>query len=321
MPGQQAGHLTSLLCPPQSAFLSAQSTVRDGPATTRKSFDGTVPSGKISADMSRNPASGGAKPKYVIGSGWWSSALAADAVNPKRKILGDDQIRAPAFFDTWLNTILENSTPYEIAVVDSHAEQKPDPNQMARVKWIELPFNARHATEHVGRWCGWTRSVLVSGQYALAADAEYFVYIEQDCLIGGKGVIEHCIAQMKKGIMFGDGRGTPQPIQQSFFIVHRKALPGFLRNLVALTHVDAELSPEWKFVFATSRPWVLASNLGLLQKRKIKGLARRVAARAHFDVLPIGSGRVRPIPMNQPFFYFQHGTAEELERFREHRNL
>ena len=266
--------------------------------------------------MLANAASNFQKPKYVIGSGWWSSTDPEKTVNPQRKILGDDEIRSPEFFDSWLNAILKTSDPYEIVVVDSHAEQKPDLDQMARVRWIELPFNAKHATDHVGRWCGWTRSVLLAGQYALTADADYFVYIEQDCLIAGKGVIEHCIAQMKKGIMFGNGAGTPQPIQQSFFIVHRDALPRFLKNLVTLSDIDADLSPEWKFVFASSLPWVFASNLGLMKSRKARGLVRRIAKRRHFDLLPIGSGRVRPIPMDQPFFYFQHGTADELERFR-----
>ena len=252
---------------------------------------------------------------YVIGTGWWCSDSDERGINPNRKLLGDDEIRTAGFFRVWLDSVHRNANPYAIAVIDSHSPAKPDPALRAQVAWIELPFNAKHSTNHIGQWSGWMRSVLLSGHYALNADADYFVYVEQDCLLQGEGIIEHCIAQMTTGMMFGSGKGTPQPLQQSFFIVHRRRLARFLDNLMSLRATDRDLSPEWKFVFASWRPLVMAANLGLMKSRRIRRLALRIAQRFFFDHLPVGSGRARPIPMSEPYFYFQHGTADELQAY------
>lgn len=257
------------------------------------------------------------QPGYIIGSGWWSAEIGDKHINPKRKKLGDDSIRSVAFFDSWLASIERNCSPDRIVVVDSAAPAKPLPERSARVVWIELPFNARHSTDHVGRWSGWTRSVLVSGHYALASDADYFVYIEQDCLLLGEGIIEHCISRMRTGYMFGCGRGTPQPLQQSFFIIRRACLASFLFNLVSLTDPDSDLSPEWKFVYSSARPLVWLSNMGLLRRRSVKNFVLRVARKFLFDELPVDSGRVRPIPWDDPFAYFQHATADEMRKYAE----
>ena len=72
---------------------------------------------------------------------------------------------------------------------------------MART--IRLPRNPGHATVHTGHYSGWTASVLYSLEYALAADIDYLVYVEQDVLLYGQGIIEHCIARMRKPLMFG----------------------------------------------------------------------------------------------------------------------
>lgn len=254
---------------------------------------------------------------YVIGSGWWCTDADERSINSERKLLGDDEIRAAGFFRLWLDSVRRSTAPAVIVVIDSHAPVKPDPALRAEVAWVELPFNAKHSTKHLGQWSGWMRSVLLSGHYALNSDADYFVYVEQDCLLQGGGIVEHCIAQMTTDLMFGSGEGTPQPLQQSFFIVHRRRLARFLDNLVCLREPDRDLSPEWKFVFASWRPLVIAANLGLMKRRRIRRLALRIARRFFYDHLPIGSGRARPIPTEAPFSYFQHGTAEELQYYLE----
>jgi hypothetical protein len=252
--------------------------------------------------------------RLVIGSGWWCSEAPDTDVNPRRKKLGDDTVRAVAFFETWLDSIRHVATPDEIVVVDSASPSKPAAALRAGVRWIELPFNARHSTDHLGRWSGWLRSVLASGHYAICAEAEYFAYVEQDCLLAGPGVIDHCIDRMRTGLAFGSGEGTPQPLQQSFFIVRQDRLPAFLKNLVDLKDRDCALSPEWKFLFASWRPLVIAANLGLLRSRRMRRIASFLARR-HFDVLPVRGGRTRPLRVEDQFYYFQHGTKDELAQY------
>ena len=124
---------------------------------------------------------------------------------------------------------------------------------------------------------------------------------------------------MNKGLMFGSGEGTPQPLQQSFFIVRKDVLSGFIKNLTDLKERDCELSPEWKFVFASWRPLVIASNLGLLKSHRMRRLALRVARKKAFDFLPVHGGRSRPLRTTDEFYYFQHGPTEELKEFFESR--
>ena len=253
---------------------------------------------------------------YIIGSGWWCSAMPDKEINPNRKVLGDDSIRSRNFFRVWRTALAECSCPAEIVVVDSASPTKPEETLMKTVKWIELPFNARHSTDHIGQWSGWTRSVLISGHYALIAESDYFVYVEQDCLLSGHGIIEHCISKMRRGMMFGSGAGTPQPIQQSFFIIKGTHLPGFLANLVNIRQRDSEFSPEWKFVVATCAPFVFCANQGLLKNKRMRRLVLWLAKKLLFERLPVGTGRARPIPNNAKYWYFQHGTAEEITEFQ-----
>jgi hypothetical protein len=253
--------------------------------------------------------------KIVIGSGWWCSERPDNEVNPGRKKGGDDEVRAVDFFGKWLQTLSRVSRHDSIVVVDSASPVKPPEMLRKNVSWVELPFNARHSTNHLGQWSGWLRSVMAAGSYAICAEADYFVYVEQDCLLSGDGIIDHCISNMDRGLMFGSGQGTPQPLQQSFFIVRKDRLPSFLKNLADLKHKDCELSPEWKFVYASCRPLVLASNLGLLKSPRMKRFALRIARHTSYELLPVHGGRARPLRKEDPFYYFQHGSKEELEDF------
>lgn len=256
-----------------------------------------------------------AAPTYMIASGWWSSDQDFSEEFPTRKELGDSLIRSVAFFDHWLTAIRRVACPAEIVVVDSNAPCKPAEEKRAEVNWVELPFNARHSTDHLGQWCGWSWSVFVSANYALSTEHDYYVYVEQDCLIEGRGIIERCIEEMTTGFMFGHPEQTPQPLQQSFFVIERSKLQEFLKNFAAIKHRDGTLSPEWKFLCAT-RPWlVVAANLGVLKSKRLRKLLKRFAIGRLFDVLPFGVGRARPIPMQSEHYYFQHGSAEEVATF------
>jgi len=254
--------------------------------------------------------------KYVIGSGWWASDGEANE-NPERKRFGDERIRSVSFFETWISAIQRTSAPEAVVVVDSAAPITPNLEAYSEVVWVSLPFNARHATDHLGRWCGWSRSVLTGAQYALMSDADYFVYVEQDCLLSGKGIIEKCIEEMRRPFMFGSGAGTPQPIQQSFFVIRSDRIPRFLRNYEEIQLSDKLLSPEWKFVIATWRPFVWVANMGLTRLGFVRRLMLATAERFLFQTLPFGHGRARPIDFKDRFFYFQHGTEDELTAYEE----
>ncbi|WP_424965107.1 hypothetical protein [Dinoroseobacter sp. S375] len=257
-------------------------------------------------------------PRIVVGSGWWSSDRDFKQEFPDRKELGDAVIRSVPFFEIWLDSVTSVMTPSEIVVVDSAAPLKPAPEMRERVRWIELPFNARHSTNHLGRWSGWMRSVLVSGNYAMASDCDYFVYVEQDCLLSGEALWKACEDAMTADHMFGSGSGTPQPLQQSFFVIRGAALPGFLANLANLERRDRDLSPEWKFVWACSSTLTRLANLGLFRTKITRKIGLKIAqGLGLFCVLPVGSGRARPIPFDAPHYYFQHGTGDEIARYRQ----
>lgn len=248
---------------------------------------------------------------YCIGTGWWCDESGTQD-RAARKTLGDDAIRSSAFFQTWLESITSTASPSTVIVIDSAAPTKPTIPPGLPLQWLALPENAGHSTNHRGRWAGWTRSVMLGCEYAITAESDYFVYVEQDCILSGEGIIEHCISKMKRGVMVGDGTGTPQPLQQSFFIISRSALPGFLHNLTRIKRRDGDLSPEYKFAFASSSVLTTLCNMGILRPRTLRKLAAFLATRFLMDKLPVGSGRARPIPSTQAHFYFQHASRAEL---------
>jgi len=248
--------------------------------------------------------------KYVIGSGWWASTR-DDAAQRKR--LGDDVIRSARFHDLWYASLCRFTSPAKIFIVDSSSPIKPGPCATDdRLEIVSLDENYGHAVDCDEKLCGWSRSVLLGLAYALACSADYFVYVEQDCLLFGEGIVEHAIAKMRHPYMFGSGAGTPQPLQQSFFIVHHSEFARMIRRLERFPESDRLVSPEVKFA-RLKWDW-LPSSL-LVGKRRKKWLRR--TGRFWYDELPFGCGRTRPIDWEAPFFYFQHGSADELSTYME----
>ncbi|MEL7300906.1 MAG: hypothetical protein AAFM92_11030 [Pseudomonadota bacterium] len=265
--------------------------------------------------MIEDPTDSARRPVVIVGSGWWSTDAPSWTVNPNRKALGDDLIRSVDFFETWLDSVTRAGQPAKIIVVDSASPRKPAQQKRAMVEWLELPFNAKHSTSHVGQWSGWMRSVLVSASYALNCDCDYFVYVEQDCLLEGRGLFDRMARETRTGLVFGSGEGTPQPVQQSLFLVRKDRLSGFVTNLLAIRARDQDLAPEWKFVCASWRPLVWMANLGLLKHRKVRKAVQALAFGRRYEFLTFGTGRGRPIPFEEPAFYFQHATREEVDRY------
>ena len=54
--------------------------------------------------------------------------------------------------------------------------------------------NFGHPVNTVGKYSGWTRAAMIGLGYCYYNDIEYCVYVEQDALLFGKGIIERAIS-------------------------------------------------------------------------------------------------------------------------------
>lgn len=258
-------------------------------------------------------------PKYIIGTGWWCPENPTD--DDRQKLLGSDVIRSASFHALWYQSICKNTSPDKILIVDSNSPILPKINPSDhRIEFISLNVNAKHATNHTGKFCGWTRAVILGLEYALMCDTDYFVYIEQDALLSGDRIIEHCIKHMNGDYLFGDGKGTPQLLQQSFFIIKQSGINRFLRRLNTISSADNKISPEDKFYIAASK-WPLNLTILFFKAYRKKRKNRKKAVYSfilkllnNFDYVPFGYGRKRPIDFHNTFYYFQHASTEELNQ-------
>lgn len=259
---------------------------------------------------------------YLIASGWWACEKERDT---REKLLGDDQIRDISFHALWRHCIDSFSTPQEIVIIDSASPIKP--NDVAGEFWVSLNKNYGHSTAHETKLCGVSRSFILSMMYAYVNDYDYWVYVEQDALIYGDNVIDLAIQSAKTGVAMGDGKSTPQPIQQSLMVFRKDRIVEFVYRYNQINALDSEISPEWKFVFALNKlaPYLPSSFLRYLCRRSSARLVRRfkkmllgfIQIFNDFNYLPFGYGRVRPINFQAKQFYFQHASDEELAYFNQ----
>ncbi|QJR81981.1 hypothetical protein CA267_015080 [Alteromonas pelagimontana] len=257
--------------------------------------------------------------KYVITSGWWCGEVEQE----QRVRYGSEEIRSVAFFKKWKKSIFDNTSPIQIMVVDSHSPTKPTRDELEGIEFLSITENPGHSTNHTGKYCGYMRSIIMGVTYASLCDVDYWVYVEQDALLQGEGIIEECISQMTKPFMFGSAKGVPQLIQQSFIIIRKDGFEPFLRHLNELDYPDSELPPETKFVLAAS-PLLRMLPVSLFKgsknpsafRKMLRRLVRFLVARFKgYDELPVGYGRARPIKFEDKYLYFQHATEEELAKY------
>lgn len=265
------------------------------------------------------------KPSYIIGSGWW-----CDHSKMERRYHGDGMIRTERFHKIWYKAVDTFTRPEKILIIDS-ASPIPPPidNSDRRIEILRLPSNPGHPSNHRGRLSGWTISALLGMQYAYLAGADYFVYLEQDALIYGEEIIEHCISYMKSPYMFGSGKGIFHPLQQSFFIVHRRGIEALIRRVLAIPARDLHMGPEKKFCIAVSPclrclPYRLFTEKpcnqrqNWLERQKSRNARRLMNLLSSYDELPVGSGgyaKRPPVDFSANYFYFQHGQKEEIEEY------
>jgi hypothetical protein len=258
------------------------------------------------------------KENYVITSGWWCGKVEGEI----RKIQGSDAIRQVTFFIEWKNAVKRCCKPKKIMVLDSASPTRPNSDELSDVEFISIDKNPGHSTDHTGQYSGYMRSIMMGIAYAEACDADYWVYVEQDALLKGEGIIEYCISKMTTPYMFGSGHGTPQMLQQSLCIIRKDGYAPFLKRLRNIELKDKELAPEIKFILASSRilsvlPASLFQHLndqnfvGRCLQRIVRWSSKKGLS---YDHLPIGYGRTRPINFDEQYYYFQHGTEEELAK-------
>lgn len=235
-------------------------------------------------------------PKVIVGTGWWCDGRVSDW------LIGDPFLKSASFFPLWHALVMRALNPAAIFVTDSHSPVKPDVSSLDRVNWTQLDANYGHAMDiRTGRiatkYSGFTRSLMLGASFALCCDADYYVYLEQDCIIRGEHFLQAALSGTREPILVGgrtvQGRGlnpdgSAEPMyQQALVIVERSALERFIAGLMRGPETDGELSPELK-------------------------MERDCAP---FGLLPVPYGRSRPIDFTRSHYYAQHLTAEEFAEF------
>ncbi len=189
-------------------------------------------------------------------------------------------------------------------MTDSASPVKPDHGSHTSLVWAELDRNYGHANDLRMGWIntkysGFTRSVMNGAMYALCCDADFYVYVEQDCLLFGDDLLDRAIGDVTEDILLGaptengvglDGTPAARMLQQSLMIVRGAALGRFISGLLGSPWSDGEVSPE-------------------------EIMERRLAP---FGLLRIPFGRSRPIDFSLTHFYAQHLTDSELTRALQH---
>lgn len=234
--------------------------------------------------------------KVIVGSGWWCDG------SVREWALGATETRTPMFFDYWYHQVLHCLVPSRVIVTDSSSPVKPDRTRYELLQWVELDRNYGHANDLRSgkintKYCGFTRSVINGAMYALCCDADWYVYVEQDCLLMGEDFLRHAIGASSADVFLGQpaknakglgGRVAAPMLQQSLIVVRRPALERFIESLLEAPWSDGEISPE-----ETMRR--------LLNP---------------FELLRVPYGRSRPIDFNRSHFYAQHLSESELREFR-----
>lgn len=268
--------------------------------------------------------------KILLGTGWFSAVHDANYIT-----CGSSLIRSLEFRPFWWYGVKNFLRPNEVLVIDSASPvelSEFSANEM-RVQQLVLPSNPGHSQTTSQHYCGWTASVLISLEYAIASDFDIFVYVEQDVLLYGSDLRDEIIKKVQKSpVVFGDGADTPQVLQQSFFAIERRSMRPFLSGLHMINSSDGVVSPESKFHIALAPLWARRfltvmelckakrnRQTGLIQRvnfflmRYFSAVAFRLTRRYSF--WDFGYGRSRPVNFGADSFYFQHGSEGEIHEY------
>jgi hypothetical protein len=233
--------------------------------------------------------------KIVVGSGWWCDGTRSPW------LIGDQITKTPEFFRLWLYLVRRYIEPDQIVIIDSRSPLKPSEYLRNDLTWIELDRNYGHSNDIrtgrvVTKFAGNTRAQILGAMFALCNDADIFCYVEQDCIIRGRNIIDQALAGRQPGIVVGgppinaiglNGGRAAGFHQEAIVIVGRNSLQRFIVGRMRGPETDGELSSELKLVRDC----------------------------APIDILAIPYGRSRPIEFEQSHYYAQCLTEDELRQF------
>jgi hypothetical protein len=256
----------------------------------------------------------------LICTGWYCSD------EPRTyQTFGDDSIRNNSFRPLWWHSVDTFIKPQHVLVVDSASPLKPDDHLHTLTKYsnIELLNNPGHAQNCITHYAGCMAAMILGLDFALHNDVDFFLYVEQDALVYGKGFIEKIKQQLlKSDFVFGDG-GKFAEIEQTVFAVNKKGIRKFLSALHDIHYSDRQIGPEVKFMYAASllKSSGLASVLSYNQPRIMRRFYNKLFCMMmpiikQYELLPFGYGRVRPINFADDIFYFQQGSIDEINTYK-----
>jgi len=143
---------------------------------------------------------------YIIGSGWWSD------VDEK---YAQSEVNIFEFSKLWWKNIQEITNPEKIFIVDSNSPVKPaywNEENIERISMLANWGGPKYGRNAPGKFevrfayglnsmfhmdlIGCTRALYLQAFYALFNDVDHFVWVEQDCLLKGKNIIEKAIDNM-----------------------------------------------------------------------------------------------------------------------------
>jgi hypothetical protein len=227
------------------------------------------------------------KLKYAVGTGWWCDGTGVHKRKKKDPLA--KEVRSIEFFGLWYRLVKKYSSPSGIIVVDSNAPMKPDfPSDVEHISLMRnfYPPYYRGPDKVFGlsRSAG-CRQCLLGATWAAFNDLDYFVWIEQDCVIHGDGIIEKAIDSMGSSWMM-DGVWKHALKRETCFMIFRlHVIDQLIRTLINRDESKLE-----------KRYFALEDEIEI----------------SHF---PFGVGRSRPIDFDADHFYAQHLMPKELSQF------
>jgi hypothetical protein len=221
--------------------------------------------------------------RYGIYSGWFATPEARTY-----KVYGSDFMRSVDCYYLWEYCIKKYSHPATTLIIDQKSPLKPEFGE--EVTHVEMVQNFGHAVGNRNTYCGMVRTIFMGLMHAFCNDLDYAIYVEQGCLLYGHNIIENIVADnSSSGIIIPSGRGTPQPVQTSFFCIRRDYIIEFLREYTKIPLPDNRMSPE----------------------KKIHAICQRLPS----AIVDLGVGRARPINFSADRFFVKHCTELELKAF------
>lgn len=217
---------------------------------------------------------------YCIGSGWW-----CDENNRRMHKEGADFTRSVDMFDLWYKLVQKHTNPSAIVVVDSNSPTKPDGSD--DITWIEMqdnfypPYHTSDPIFGLQRPAA-SRQIFLGATYAYFNEIDHYVWVEQDCVIKGDGIVERAIDNMRDA-WFSLGEWDHRLSKCTSFIV---------------IDTDRVFDLIDCYKHESGKPELRWDEL---------------SKRLPFWPLPFGYGRNRPMNYNDEHLYAQHTTEEELD--------